>query len=362
MRTIGAIVCAILLCVLLMFFVRGCSSGSDTSVEKKAAVVHEAKGQVQIARCSAELRDVFFMSLATLPHGATLPPDWPEIDRLVGFAVGDKSTILKTRDAGRTWKYVVQPKENAPRLETVQFLNPKEGWAVCRHLALHTSDGGETWTAAPGLPGIVDYHGSSTATASSYFQIKPPTCGATLFKAIEGGKKWKDVASLPRNDYGTVFFYDNLHGWLSGDYGRFAITKDGAKTWTACNVEGAGNLYIVQFLTPEIGRMKAESTEGILVTADGGKTWQAKSAGLATYWGVPDMQWIDAKVGFLLVHVETQNTHVLRTLDGGETWETIGKHKVPLHAMSFVDANHGWVVGSDGCIFHYNLGPVAEGK
>ncbi|NOZ22417.1 MAG: hypothetical protein GXP25_15155 [Planctomycetes bacterium] len=363
MKVIGIIVSVILLCVvLLVLFGRGRDSGSDTSVEKKATVIHEAKGQAQMAQCSAELNGVFFMSRATLPRGAKLPPNWPEIDKRVGFAVGANSTILKTIDGGRTWKYAAQPKEKAPALADVRFLNPVEGWAVCRDLALHTGDGGETWTPAPVLPGIVGYHGSSTATASSYFEIKPPTCGATLYKAVEGGRKWKEHSDLPRNDYGVVFFLDDLHGWVCGDYGRFAITKDGAKTWTECNLESGGNLYRLQFLTPEIGRMKADRTDGILVTTDGGKTWEAKSAGLATYWGVPDMQWLDEKVGFLLVHVDTENTHVLRTMDGGDTWEVIGKHKIPLHAMSFVDANHGWVVGPAGCIFHYDLGPVAETK
>ncbi|MEW6358933.1 MAG: YCF48-related protein [Planctomycetota bacterium] len=362
MRVIGAIAGIILLCVVLVVLARGCGSGSDTSVEKKAAVIHEAKGQAQVSQCSAELRDIFFMSRATLPHGATLPPNWPEIDKRVGFVVGANSAILKTADGGQTWKYVSEPKEGAPTLDAVRFLNPMEGWAVGRDLGLHTADGGETWTPAPSLPGIVPYYGSSTATATSFLVIKPPTCGATLYKALDGGKKWHDAAGLPKNDYAVVFFFDDLHGWISGNHGMFAMTKDGGKTWEEHGIENGEDLCILQFLTPEVGRMRDDRTNGILTTADGGKTWQAKSAGLATYWGVPDMQWLDTKAGFLLVHVEPDNTHVFRTLDGGDTWETIGKHKTELTAMSFVDPSHGWVVGPSGCIFHYDLGPFSDAK
>jgi len=94
---------------------------------------------------------------------------------------------------------------------------------------------------------------------------------------------------------------------------------------------------------------------GIMATVDGGKTWQRKNAGLAAFWAIRDMQFLDEKVGFLLVEVETGKTHVLRTMDGGENWKTIGKHHVALCAMSFVGPNQGWVVGPSGCIFHYDM-------
>lgn len=78
----------------------------------------------------------------------------------------------------------------------------------------------------------------------------------------------------------------------------------------------------------------------ILLTADGGKTWQAKDSGtdLALYSvDFPDAQtgWISAQDGLLL-----------KTQDGGDTWQPVDSGAaVSLLALYFVDGNHGWAVG-----------------
>jgi photosystem II stability/assembly factor-like uncharacterized protein len=77
----------------------------------------------------------------------------------------------------------------------------------------------------------------------------------------------------------------------------------------------------------------------ILVTTDGGKTWQAKSSGtdLALY----NVKFVDDQDGWVC----GQGGLILHTTDGGETW-----HKQesgitqPIFAVSFVDKTHGWAV------------------
>jgi len=342
----------------------GCGSGSgDRKVDgKKPAAVHEAKGQVQECKCPYALQDVFFLSRETLPVGAKLPEPakWAEIEGRVGFVVATNSTIMKTVNGGKTWRCVAEGKKGTPDLKRIHFLSPSEGWAVGREIALYTNDGGETWTPAPPLPGIVPYFGSGTATATSFFQAKPPTCGANIYRAEGDGQVWKDFCEQPRNDFSIIFFLDDLHGWMAGNHGLFAITEDGGKTWLSKDLPGGENIVMMQFVSPQTGWLKPMRSTGVLATTDGGKTWEAKNASLATQWGVPDMQFLDEKVGFLLVSVETGAiTQVMRTMDGGSTWEIIGKHNVDLVAMSFIDANHGWVMAPNGCLFHYDLGPVA---
>jgi photosystem II stability/assembly factor-like uncharacterized protein len=341
----------------------GCSSGSGEGAPgvKKPAVTHEAKGQVQECACPYELRDVFFLSRKTLPLGAPVPENWAEVEGRIGFVIATNSTIMKTADGGNTWRCVAKGQKGSPELNAVLFLGPGEGWAVGLGIALRTGDGGETWAPAPPLPGIVPHLGSCTATATSFLQAKPPTCGATIYRADGGGRAWKPFCEQPRNDYSIIFFLDDLHGWMAGNHGMFAMTADGGKTWTAQDLPGDEDLVMMQFVSPEVGWLKPARSAGVLATSDGGKTWQPKNASLAPMWNVPDMQLLDEKTGFLLVSVETgKMTHVLRTLDGGNQWEIIGRHSVDLVAMSFIDANHGWVVGPNGSVFRYDLGPMAS--
>ncbi|HJY84675.1 MAG TPA: YCF48-related protein [Candidatus Binatia bacterium] len=77
----------------------------------------------------------------------------------------------------------------------------------------------------------------------------------------------------------------------------------------------------------------------ILVTTDGGKTWQAKPSG--TDSALYNVKFADAQNGWVC----GQDGLILHTSDGGETWhkQESGVNQ-PIFAMSFVDKNHGWAV------------------
>lgn len=75
----------------------------------------------------------------------------------------------------------------------------------------------------------------------------------------------------------------------------------------------------------------------ILMTGDGGRTWQAKGSGtdLALY----NVEFVDEHYGWIC----GQDGLILRTTDGGETWvRQESGTKGPIFALSFVDRNHGW--------------------
>ncbi|SRR6266571_4741484 len=80
-------------------------------------------------------------------------------------------------------------------------------------------------------------------------------------------------------------------------------------------------------------------TGKILVTTDGGKSWQAKQSGtdLALY----NVKFVDAQTGWVC----GQDGLILHTTDGGETWhrQESGINQ-PIFALSFTDQNHGWAV------------------
>lgn len=61
-----------------------------------------------------------------------------------GWAVGERGTILSTRDGGETW--LVQESRVRATLLSVKFATDEEGWAVGRGgVMLRTEDGGRTW-------------------------------------------------------------------------------------------------------------------------------------------------------------------------------------------------------------------------
>ena len=102
---------------------------------------------------------------------------------------------------------------------------------------------------------------------------------------------------------------DNGAGWLVGDGGLVLNTTDAGRTWS--------------------------TTEGVL--PDGANT-QFDYGALAT---IGPHVWIAG----------TPGTRVLHSPDGGPTWESSSTgQSLPIHALSFVDEQHGWAVGELGTI------------
>ncbi|MBU4201359.1 MAG: hypothetical protein KKG09_01630 [Verrucomicrobia bacterium] len=361
MKTIGQPFIGIFIVLGLVWGITGgCSKQKKTEAKSRKpvtqAVSHEARGEAQRCGCDDELNDIFFISRTTLPPGATPPAT--NIEGRVGFIAGKANTLLKTMDGGTTWRRILERKTEGPHFTRIFFMNTNEGWAVSRDMLLHTRDSGETWIPAKILPENFYYFGPCAATAVAYYQMQPPTCGASVWQTRNGGVSWAALPThLPRNDFGAVFFFDDRQGWVAGNYGLTARTEDGGQTWQEQTLTDGGRLSQIQFVSPQTGWMRADLGHkgNLWASRDGGRSWQAQPLGIASYWNVEDMQFLDAQIGFILIHVEAKINQVMRTLDGGATWEIIGIHPVNIAALCFISATEGWVVGAGGCVFHYQL-------
>jgi len=344
---------------LVVGLTTGCSGAKKSTAKSKETIAepirHEAGGQAQVSGCDNELADVFFISRATLPDGA--PASATNDEGRIGFIVGQANTILKTTDGGATWRRILPRQPLGPHFERVLFLSTNAGWAMSQGALLHTGDGGTTWMPAPELPEKFYYFGPAAVTASNYYQMQPPTCSASIWKTRDGSAWQKLPTGLPKNDYEAVFFFNETCGWVAGNYGQCARTVDGGLTWQKQVLEGAAHFSQVQFISPQTGWMRpVMGHEGnIWATRDGGQSWQKQSTGIKTYWNLLDMQFLDAQTGFLLVHVQSKQSQVMRTTDGGASWKLIGTHAADMTALSFISAREGWVVGAGGCVFHYQL-------
>ena len=345
--------------VLIGILAAGCAKqkkpGNKTSASKPVASRHEARGEVQNSGCKEDLAGIFMISRATLPHGAAAPST--NMEGRVGFIVGKAGTLLKTADGGLTWRQVLTKKPAALDLERILFMSTNEGWAIGPEQLLHSADCGETWTPAPELPEKFYYFGPSAASASAYYQMQPPTCGASVWRTPPGSIIWKSLPShLPRNDYGAVFFYNDNLGWVAGNYGIFARTENGGQTWQTRPLEDAGRICQIQFVSPVTGWMRANlgHNGNIFYSNDGGASWQNKNINsIRPYWNINDMQFLDEKTGFLLVHVESGKNQVMQTRDGGSSWKVLGTHLLEISAFCFISPAEGWVIGAGGETFHY---------
>lgn len=216
---------------------------------------------------------------------------------------------------------------------------------------------------------------------------------------------WESMKLGTSADLRAVWFEDAQNGWVAG--GSFDIvggivgrTRDGGKTWRftsniVADGGGRGGLLVSGMRFFDLNRGIVTTVgAGVHVTADGGENWSRATIaggidplsdlmflGDSTGWAVgdhgvwrttdrgarwqriapPDRQ---TGMGGRAVHFVSEQTgwmagangSLLRTDDGGSTWEPVA---LPLPAQGrptfwdvhFADERHGWVVGDEGTIF-----------
>lgn len=273
------------------------------------------------------------MSPQMLPNGAA-------------FTYVDGTGLYMTADFGRTWSGPTQiPGADTPRdhlwdMGTLEFADAERGWMV---------------RVRNGRDGSV----------------------AEAFRTVDGGQSWQSepiaTYSQPTND--TDFVAAQMHfrslndGWLllgrvggsgTSDCRRWA-TADGGRTWAGPVDAACTGLPLVHWVTPTLGYLASgETTEAqVVVTLDGGATWQHGSLGGT--WSNPDIRLLTSDGDTLTAVVQEDNTTgtsaaVMVSRDGGASWHrdhdltpplepSAGRGSMPL-AITAPESGR-WVAASD---------------
>ncbi len=164
--------------------------------------------------------------------------------------VKEHDYLAQTRDAGKTWKPVLQ--NCSVQLEvdglsrTVKchprslfFLSPTTGFAVGAAAAkaivvLKTDDGGTTWNTLAVVPDVAHsdesyfWQGIVFTDENTGFVILPR--GSKFIATSDGGKTWRGTIAHVK---GKLKFAGSQVGWSFDDKSQFTYTTDGGKRWAS---------------------------------------------------------------------------------------------------------------------------------
>jgi photosystem II stability/assembly factor-like uncharacterized protein len=335
------------------------------------------------------------------------------VDRSHGWAyyatyIGNvpTSTILVTRNAGKTWRPVrsfvscsIEGLEGASRSD-VAFISERQSGDVPDNFGglaalSSSSDAGAHWTTRTiGLsvqPWSIAGNGASLCVvgygiaassdegvtwraASSgqlYFLDDGIAVSNTDLWAVDdfgallhssNGTSWTEQANPVRyaEELRAVSFPDASNGWVVGETDSFPHrgvilhTTDGGASWSpqassldgelvGCDfVDAANGWAISDDPGEETGAMTA-----IEHTTDGGQSWLAQHLSKNTDAGLDALSFISDSTGWACGERFGPGTAVYKTTDGGQSWtqENLPSEIDNLWGLQFLDAAHGWALG-----------------
>ncbi|MEZ6068124.1 MAG: YCF48-related protein [Planctomycetaceae bacterium] len=276
----------------------------------------------------------------------------------LGVAVGDRGTVWRTDDGGRTWSFVPVPTQLS--LRSVCLLTDRVGWIagggvdVAKGIStggvLTTRDGGASWSLldTPTLPPLHDIQFFDLQQGCAV-GIASPRAPTAVYVTEDGGTTWEVVPGTTAGRWTAGAFLDRKHGAVVGPRGQQGTFGNG-RLLPLRSRESLRGIHDVTLRGDGVG----------WVVGDGGYLRRSDDAGIS--WpeppGAPPFEvsrWQDFRavstVGNRVWVAGSPGSVVWHSFDGGLTWlpQRTGD-AAPIHAIDFPSETTGCAVGAFGAI------------
>jgi photosystem II stability/assembly factor-like uncharacterized protein len=264
---------------------------------------------------SCSLNDVFFINARR---------GWAVGGQSQPYSNSTRAVMLRTDDGGRTWSQLSQPL--LPKLIGIKFFDANQGIAFGQSASYYpsgvfnTRDGGLTWQPLP----------SDQAGAWLTGDFLAPDAGAVagaagqLATLVRHKVVTSPLATTSLRSIRAMQLVAPTGGWAVGDGGLVLSTADLGRSWqtpSASPLQRAGESLINQFdftaVAVQADHVWIAGSPGtcIFYSPDAGKSWQSATTGQTA--PLRSIQFVDAKNGW----AAGDFGNILVTHDGGQSWQ-----------------------------------------
>ena len=300
-------------------------------------------------------------------------------------AVGEHGYVLRSDDAGRTWRQAASP--TSVTLVRVCFANAEEGWAVGHMgVVLRSTDGGSSWQMV--LDGIKAAQ-LVLARAQSPVESQAdrrPDLQRTGYDPYSLESAQQLVQDGPDKPFLTLLVSSRLEVMVAGAYGLVFDSEDGGATWRPAadrfdnpntfHYYGLARAGSVTFAAGEQGMLLRSNSGGrfvptgpavkgtyfgILATSSGGAyVYGLRGALFFSADGLRDWRRVssDASLSFTAgavlpdgrVILGNQTGQILTPSDDGKSFKTIASAGEPIADLAVASDGVVVVVGPRGAV------------
>jgi len=259
----------------------------------------------------------------------------------LGWAVGEKGTLLRTDNGGNQWELIETQIDR--NLNSIKFTNTVFVVAVGNAgIMIKSGDNGAVWQELSSGMTMWHFYAVDFTDPDTGWIVGP---NKTIIKSVNGGADWTPQASSAPQNLLDVFMVDNQTGWTVGEYGVILKTKNGGIDW---DNQLSGTFYFLHacfFMNDQMGWIcggpVAGDTSIILNTSDGGTTWNRQNCTADA--SLRDIYFIDDQNGWVVGH----NSNVFHTVDGGVTWSPVSIGSTEdFYSAYFMTKDIGWIGGN----------------
>ncbi|MDF2451508.1 MAG: hypothetical protein K0S26_1012 [Bacteroidota bacterium] len=259
------------------------------------------------------------------------------------WAVGANSTILKSTDAGVTWK--LQPKLSFYGFNSVWFTSRDTGYiagdASSYGVMLKTVDGGENWMTQ--YYGTLSYNMSFSLWFSKNSNTGYVGQSSRVAKTTNGGLNWQ-VKSCGTGGVVDLHFVNKDTGFaVNGAY--IYKTQNAGNTWVQVYYNASVNFDAVNFVNKDTGYVGSLGGE-LYRTINGGATWTMQ---MDINKVIRDIDFINKDTGYISTSGGIGYGYVMKTYDRGTTWTGnlfyLNNQDFDLRSMA-VNTNGRWLAVS----------------
>ncbi len=160
---------------------------------------------------------------------------------------------------------------------------------------------------------------------------------------------WVQQTSGTDSTLFDIYFVNQDKGFACGINGIVLKTTNGGTNWTVLATGITDGFQVIKFLNADSGFVFG-STGGILLkTTNGGTSFNNIGPNLPGQSN-GGMWFTSVTTGCIAVGSNYSNSKILKTHNGGTSWDTVYSGSNWISYFYFSDANHGWATASGGTV------------